>query len=513
MIIKASPIKAVGKSHFSSLAKYIAEPKPGVDERVEVVWLDNFEGEDDWEVASWKVDAAQQSKKGIDKPMTYHVIVSFRPEEAEALAVEDFRCISQEIAESVGLGGHERITAMHGDTKNRHLHLAINLLDSKNRFKEPFQAFVAFKKKRREIEERFGFRPAEQGKEGKSLSEANAQRERHGNMESFEGWLKDNVAGKIEKLLAGGTADWKQIHQVLAENGAALRKRGAGFVLSHTTEKLFVKASAVSRELSMQKLTKKLGSFVPPEKQVEATKAFQTRAMVGKLLFDLYKAESAKLKEGREQARADLAEESRAGREAISAEIKKAKAAILALPPSKRKSVQLKLLTLERVKRMEKAMEERQEKAARIAQEYRHVPWLQWLQNKARGGDADAIEALQRRGIEIAGTIGNVLEVPAEKPWRSVGNTIRDLGYEVKANGTLIYKTKEGHQIIDRGRRIAVAEQFDESVVEAALKLGLAKYGKNLRVDGSTAWKDAVAKKAAELNINLNSIKYDERSR
>ncbi|RYZ77694.1 MAG: hypothetical protein EOP04_30865, partial [Proteobacteria bacterium] len=54
---------------------------------------------------------------------------------------------------------------------------------------------------------------------------------------------------------------WDELQKRLAEYGSELRERGAGFVISHQTQKLFVKASAVSAELSKAKLQKRFGPF------------------------------------------------------------------------------------------------------------------------------------------------------------------------------------------------------------------------------------------------------------
>jgi len=398
MIIKVSPIHASEKSQFGKLVDYIAKPKDNNAERVEKVWLDNFGMDDTLADAKLIVQSAHAQKVDVKKAKTYHVIISFRPEEAAKLTEEDYAAIAKEVAESVKLGSHERITALHGDTNNRHLHLAINLLDEQNRIKHPAHDFKIFKEKRHEIEKRYGFEQAEKGAE--ILTEENMKRERHGNTASFERWLKENVAAKMESLLEGGS-NWSEVHKMLAENGAEIRKRGAGFVFSNKEETVFIKASKVSRNFSISAITKKLGEFVPSDQQTETKRKFKSASIIGKELYEQYKKEAGELKKRREEERSKLDQEQKAVKAKVTAEIKNAKEVVLKLPTSQQKSVKLKLLTLQRAKLMEKIAEERQDKAKKIAEKYRHKTWLIWLQEKAKEGDSNAIETLQRRKVEV----------------------------------------------------------------------------------------------------------------
>ena len=55
---------------------------------------------------------------------TYHLILSFRAgEEPDAKVLER---VEQRICEGLGYAEHQRISAVHHDTDNIHVHLAIN---------------------------------------------------------------------------------------------------------------------------------------------------------------------------------------------------------------------------------------------------------------------------------------------------------------------------------------------------------------------------------------------------
>jgi Relaxase/Mobilisation nuclease domain len=73
-------------------------------------------------IAEIEATQAQNTRSKADK--TYHMVVSFRenenPTRAQIEAIEDAIC------EGLGFVGHQRISAVHQDTDNLHLHIAVN---------------------------------------------------------------------------------------------------------------------------------------------------------------------------------------------------------------------------------------------------------------------------------------------------------------------------------------------------------------------------------------------------
>ncbi|ENQ3202687.1 relaxase/mobilization nuclease domain-containing protein, partial [Enterobacter hormaechei] len=63
---------------------------------------------------------------------------------------------------------------------------------------------------------------------------------------------------------------WQELHDAAAEHGLEVRQRGAGLVIGEPDLGIWAKASNVGRDLSMKALTDRLGPFQPSERQAEA---------------------------------------------------------------------------------------------------------------------------------------------------------------------------------------------------------------------------------------------------
>jgi len=73
---------------------------------------------------------------------TYHLIVSFRPQDESKLAPEAFREIEERFAGVLGLAEHQRHCAVHKNTGNLHLHIAYNLIHPERlTMMEPFRDY------------------------------------------------------------------------------------------------------------------------------------------------------------------------------------------------------------------------------------------------------------------------------------------------------------------------------------------------------------------------------------
>jgi hypothetical protein len=89
-----------------------------------------------------------------------------------------------------------------------------------------------------------------------------------------------------------------------------VRERGAGFVFAHRQQKLFVKASAVDRSLSRQRLEAAFGPFEPAKSEVAATVSYRSRPLSAskdsERLYQLYSAERQQRQERRAGAWAEV---------------------------------------------------------------------------------------------------------------------------------------------------------------------------------------------------------------
>lgn len=59
---------------------------------------------------------------------SYHLVVSFRPEDEAKLTPDILRDIERRFTQAQGLSEHQRHCAVHTDTQNIHMQIAYNLI-------------------------------------------------------------------------------------------------------------------------------------------------------------------------------------------------------------------------------------------------------------------------------------------------------------------------------------------------------------------------------------------------
>ena len=153
MIAKRVPIKSGRKSSFAKLANYISNPQEK-SERVGVVSVSNCHSTE-IEDAALEVMATQARNTRSTSDKTYHLLISFRAGEqppAQVLAE-----IEQRICTGLGFAEHQRVSAVHHDTDNLHIHIAINKIHPvRLTLHEPFRDYATRDKLCRELEREYG---------------------------------------------------------------------------------------------------------------------------------------------------------------------------------------------------------------------------------------------------------------------------------------------------------------------------------------------------------------------
>ncbi|WP_265567455.1 relaxase/mobilization nuclease domain-containing protein, partial [Serratia grimesii] len=81
-------------------------------------------GTDDPADAAILIQATQAANTRSKAEKTYHLVYSFPPGEQPDL--ETLHTVEDELCEAIGLGDHQRVSAVHIDTDNLHVHVAIN---------------------------------------------------------------------------------------------------------------------------------------------------------------------------------------------------------------------------------------------------------------------------------------------------------------------------------------------------------------------------------------------------
>lgn len=271
MIVKHIKRDSKLKDDIQNLVHYITD-KRGTVERVQKTRITNCLCKD---VASavLEMQCVQAMNKNKNNK-TYHMIVSFQSDEKPT--IDQIRIIEDELVKSIGYQDHQRISVLHGDTDNLHLHIAINKIDPKTyKSKNPYCPYKDLKKKRRELEKKFGLKTnvkdlqQELGKEHKDLNKTNtkaADFEAQTGLESFNTYMK-----KLSPELKNCNS-WKEFNDVLAKNGVEIKVRGNGFIF--TSNDNHVKASSIDRVFSKKKLEDKFGNFEKGENEVIKENAY-----------------------------------------------------------------------------------------------------------------------------------------------------------------------------------------------------------------------------------------------
>jgi hypothetical protein len=147
-----------------------------------------------------------------------------------------------------------------------------------------------------------------------------------------------------------------------------------------------------------------------------------------------------------------------------------------------------------------------------IQKTYRREAWADWLRRKATEGDITALGALRAREA-AQGLKGNTL----------IGQRRHGNGAIQAANATVDGITKKGTIIYrigasalrDDGAKLAVSRGATEAGLEAALRMGMRRYGNCLTVNGSDEFKAQIANVAAKtrLPVTFADVALEHRRR
>ena len=228
---------------------------------------------DDYDLALREVQATQTLNTRSRKEKTYHLVISFRPEDEDKLTEEVFRDIELSFAKALGFEEHQRHCGVHKNTDNLHIHVAYNMIHPVTLARhEPYRDFRARDKVCREMERKYGLsmdngREQERGA-ARTSSRAQAMEAQTG-QESFISY----VQRQIQEIQAG---DWQTFHTELARKGIGYRLRGNGAIFTKLNGKTNCKASRVGREFSRAALERKYGSFQDSRQAPDQVKAEQT---------------------------------------------------------------------------------------------------------------------------------------------------------------------------------------------------------------------------------------------
>jgi len=258
MIAKHFPMREASKSSMGRLVRYITDTKDN-EHRVGDITYINLAATSP-EAAIFEMELLQSLNKRTKQDKTYHLLISFRS--GEHPDSQTLRMIENRICTALGFAEHQRLSVVHHDTDNLHIHLAINKIHPhKLTALTPYNDYYILQQECLKLEQEFGLE-IDNHQIKKTLAQNKADDMEHqSGIESLLGWIqRNNIAHQLNSANC-----WQQLHQILAANGLVISKRGNGLIIKSLTEDVQVKASSLGREFSKANLECRLGCFVSSE--------------------------------------------------------------------------------------------------------------------------------------------------------------------------------------------------------------------------------------------------------
>ncbi|WP_017172171.1 TraI/MobA(P) family conjugative relaxase [Xanthomonas phaseoli] len=547
MIAKHVPMRVVKKSDFRELVEYLNDPQEK-QERVGRVTVTNCL-QDNALDAALEVQATQALNTRSEADKTCHLLISFR--EGESPTPEVLEAIEARVCAALGYADHQRVSAVHHDTDNLHIHVAINKIHpTRHTIHTPYNDYKTLGEICEKLEREYGLE-ADNHTARKTAGENRAgDMERHAGVESLLGWIKRECADQIKSAQS-----WAELHAVMQRNGLELRERGNGLVITDGAGQ-GVKASSIARELSKTKLEARFGAFESPVTRTPSAESVQARrtqappvekvgrrppprskgrtpslAAVGVLhvnsgsryeqrpiyekkvstveLYARYKAEQQNLGSARNEAIAQARRKKERQIEAAKRTGRLKRAAIKLMSGA---GVNKKLLYALASKSLRDDIEKinaeylKAREAAYAAHSRR--AWADWLQIEAKQGDAEALAALRARESRQ----GRSRNIVGGQQARRTGPVPGLKPDNITKAGTIIYRVGST-AIRDDGDLLNVSRGAGDHGVEAALRMAMYRYGERITVNGSDEFKERVAQVAAtaRLNVSFEDAALDKR--
>ncbi|WP_245256351.1 TraI/MobA(P) family conjugative relaxase [Bartonella melophagi] len=466
---------------------YIIDNDEQKSEKVAAIRVTNCHTDDPVMATEFILKTQNQNKKSkTDK--TYHLVLSFpigeTPEKKTLHEIEDKFCAA------LGYDTHQRISAIHQDTDNLHIHIAINKINPDNfRNYEPFFDKRTLMKTCRQIEQEYGLtktphgfdHKAEQYPEHEISNSDNIKQSRTKDFEYKTGIesLSTYVGKRIKEF---DYTDWPSLHKSLADHGLVIKKRGSGLVIGATNLDLWVKASSCDRSLSLFALEKKLGSYqdIKPNRQkqykpIPIGKNNQAKA----LLYSQYK-EQKKISDLERQKRYQtLYKQKTLFYRQLSIWYKQQSSSLKLIPKNLRVAVR-NTLKLQKAYRQQE-LKEKQAIVKKKLSEAKFPTWRDWLYQQANIGNEDAIDVLHSMNERRMVLSNNLLTA---KTAQKTGEFLRkSLNSYLIKNGNMLYKSVDGGVIIDAGETIH-AQKFTTGSAYIALSLAVIGLDRSISVGG-----------------------------
>lgn len=497
--VRAEHRDATDPASWTRLGAYILDTQHD-GEKVAWAWATNC-GNDDPGWAAKAILSTQERNIRSKSDKSYHLIVSFPAGELPTREqIEDIEC---RLCEAIGFGEHQRVSAVHQNTDNWHLHVAVNKIHPTTFCNvTPHRDHYRLQEACAELEIRHGLTQephtvdAEQGRERKARSKAADFETRHGG-QSFLTWTQEHAgAALVAARDAGG--GWQTVHQAAAADGLTVKLRGAGLVIEHQGDsRLHAKASDLDRSLSLKAMMAQLGPFEPPSQEAEAgaPRATYQKPQRSGDLYEAFQRQREAATRARAAAVASLTVQHRAYARELAGWYKervrheRAQGIRGALRRDGFQHI-AEQREQDRIARVARERDERQ----RVRADHVVPSWQGWLEAQAAEGNEAALASLrthQRRTQQLADKV--LTAANADQARHILYQHMRPA---VRRDGRVIYQTGDGGLVLDEARQVRVS-LTTMAAAFLALSLASERFGpRPLVVNGSDEFRSQLARVA-----------------
>ncbi|EAH6870806.1 relaxase/mobilization nuclease domain-containing protein [Campylobacter coli] len=497
MIIKKIPSKKQNKSSFKNLSNYILDKdnnnaKVLVDymldknnemDKVEGYHFTNCSFDNDEDNIN-EIINTQKLNTTTKQDKTLHLVVSFQEDEKPTLEI--LQTIEEEIAKSLGMSDHQRLSVIHSNTNNLHIHIAINKVNPHTlKVINPYNDVRILQETAMKLEKKYNL------KLDNHISQKDKQSNKyniHTMNYNFETWVKEKLSKQVDLMLKDEKTTFKDIKQLLAKYDLEFRERRKGFVIASKSEKLFCKASSIHRELSKQALEKRFKELdlkqekentekIEEEKQEIKERYQRPNKETSKALWEKYlRIENEK--------KAELDKELRM----LKLRRNEFKTSIPSMKFSKE--------TFKHVKNQRMIFKNKQKE---LYQKYKRVSYRDFLISESLSGNEEATRALRRSKTKINEN-ENTLSSEQEKP-----KIFENVDYITK-EGYAVYKSGF-NKAIDKGEMLKVSlinGKDDKEFLLNSLLMAIDRFGNHLNITGDENFKRNILEVANDYNLNVS---------
>ncbi|TAL47133.1 MAG: conjugal transfer protein TraI [Methylovulum sp.] len=499
MIAKHVAMKSVKKSDFAELVSYMTDEQEK-NERVGFVSVTNCQS-DRPDAAVLEVINTQGKNTRAESDKTFHLMVSFPPGEQPDDVI--LKAIEAQLCEGLGYGEHQRVSVVHHDTDNLHIHIAVNKIHpTRYTIHDPYYGHKVIGQLCEKLEQKYGLTQVNHKARNTASENQAADMEHHAGIESLLSWVKRECLDQMQSANS-----WAGLHQVLQENGLALRERGNGLVIADQ-DGLMVKASSVSREFSKSKLEDKFGQFVPTADQSvnadqTAKNKYEARPVCSHidttLLFAQYRAEQKnKIVNRAKEWKLARDNKNRLIEEAKrSNNLKRASIKLIAKSREEKKLL-YSIASKGRHTAIEHINVQYRREKEKIFEKHQAQQWIDWLRSKAIEGDKEALAALRAREA-AQGLKGDTIGAGDGQRLKSGIKADQD---SVTKKGTIIYRVGTS-AIRDDGDKLKVSREATKEGLEAALRMAMERYGNRITVNGTDDFREKIVRAAVTAKLQI----------